>query len=70
MDGEGSREVAMVVVVVVVVVKYNVSLTLLFALDPWFRAILDEIRVWVYSVLIGPGVISLCNRLILVIYVG
>ena len=60
MDGEGFREVAMVVVV-----KYNISLTLLFALDLWFRAILDEIGVWVYSV---P--ISLCDRLMLVIHVG
>ena len=59
--GEESSEVVMVE-------KYNVSLILLFAMDVWFRAILDEIRVWVYSVLIGPSVISLRNRLILVTY--
>ena len=42
-----------------VVEKYDVNLILLFAFDLWFQAILDEIRVCVYNVPIGPGVISL-----------
>ena len=50
--------------------EYNVKLVLLFDLDLWFQAILDEIKVCVYSVLIGPGVVSLYDQLLLVTYVG
>ena len=45
-----------------VVEKYDVNLILLFAFDLLLLAILDEIRVCVYNVLIGPGIISLYNR--------
>ena len=45
-----------------VVEKYNVNLILLFAFDLLFLAILDEIRVYVYNVPIGPGVVSLYDR--------
>ena len=57
--GKDPRELMMMLMVVV---KCDVNLTLLFAFDLWFRAILDEIRMCVYSVLIGPGVISLYDR--------
>ena len=53
-----------------VVEKYNVNLVLLFALDRCFQAILDGITVSVYSVPIGPGVISLCDQWLLVTYMG
>ena len=45
-----------------VVVKCDVYLILLFAFDLLFLAILDEIRVYVYNVPIGPGVVSLYDR--------
>jgi hypothetical protein len=60
--GKGPREMMMTLMVVVKYVLYIVKLTLLLAFDLWFRAILDGIRVSVYSVPIGPGVISLYDR--------
>jgi hypothetical protein len=61
-DGEGwadPREMMMTLMVVVKYVLYIVKLTLPYAFDLWFRAILDGITVNVYSVPIGPGIISL-----------
>ena len=49
-------------VTLMVVEKYDVNLILLFAFDLLFLAILDEIRVYVYNVPIGPGVVSLYDR--------
>ena len=56
-------------VTLMVVEKYDVNLILLFAFD-LFLVILDEIRVYVYNVPIGPGVVSLYDRELLVTYLG
>ncbi len=52
----------MTLIVVVKYVLYIVKLTLPFAFDLWFWAILDGITVSVYSVPIGPGIISIYDR--------
>ena len=65
--GKDTRELMMMLMVVV---KCNLNLILLLPLHLWFRAILDERRMCVYSVPIGPGMISLYDQQLLVTYLG